>query len=300
MIHITAVPAGLQVQAAVVPVRALVSAEEISAEEAPPEVFIPAAPVFTDLPAPDSSDIRGLLFPERVVSTNRKIWSLWDGAELVYVPEGECVVGAAEGPADEGPGRKVAVPAFLIDRHEVTVLQYQRFCRAVQRALPPQPAGSTDLHPVVNVSWNDADAFAKWAKRRLPTEAEWEKAARGSAGLAFPWGDRDDPALRNGPGAEDGHEGLAPAASFLKGQSPFGALDVAGNAWEWCADWYAPEAWRSAQPRDPKGPSKGDRRVVRGGSFLLGGPPVRITFRNSAVPGFRFEDIGFRCALSLK
>jgi sulfatase modifying factor 1 len=268
-------------------------------EKAPEIVYPDAEPLFVDLPAPRDAVVRGLQLPPKVVSTDRKIFSLVDGAHLVHVPAGECVVGSAGGPEDERPEKRPVLGAYLIDRHEVTVKQFLRFCEQTKRTPPKQPEGSTPLHPVVNVTWMDAEAFAKWAGRRLPTEAEWEKAARGPAGYPFPWGDQDAVELRNLPGAGDGHEGLAPACSYPKGESLFGLMDVSGNAWEWCADWYAPGAYAAMSGRDPKGPGAGTERVVRGGSFLLGGPPPRISFRNRSVPGTRFPDLGFRCAVSI-
>jgi sulfatase modifying factor 1 len=271
-------------------------------EDVKPVVVIPfeAAPaLLTELPGPADADVRGIVFPERIVSTDRRIWSLYDGAELIHVPAGPALLGLPDGPPDEGPARSVVLSSYLIDRHEVTVGQFKRFCKFTQRTLPAQPAGSTDMHPVVNVTWNDAEAYAKWAHRRLPTEAEWEKAARGSTGARFPWGAEDDEVMRNGPGAADGFEGMAPVCKYPGGQSPYGLHDMAGNAWEWCADVYAADAYSSGDARDPRGPKTGPERVVRGGSFLLGGPPTRITFRNHAPPGVRFEDIGFRCAVSV-
>jgi formylglycine-generating enzyme required for sulfatase activity len=273
---------------------------QVIEDKPPPEKpFEAAPPVFTDLPAPRDSDLRGVVFPERVVSTDGHIWSLYDGAELVFVPAGECVVGRAGGAEDERPECRPLLAPYLVDRHEVTVMQFRRFCEFTSRTMPAQPATSGDRHPVVNVTWNDAQAYAKWARRRLPTEAEWEKAARGAKGLAYPWGDEDDPANLNGPGIGDGFEELAPTASFLKGQSPYGLLDVAGNVWEWCGDFYGPDSYASMAPQNPKGPASGEDRIVRGGSYLLGGPPTRITFRNHAPPAYRYHDLGFRCAVTV-
>ncbi len=276
--------------------------EREAVESAPVEIelpFVAAPPLFTDLPGPPGAETRGIAFPERIVSTGGRIWSLYDGAELVLVPGGPVMLGRPDGPEDERPARSVVLSPFLIDRHEVTVAQYRRFCEFTKRSLPVQPAGSTDLHPMVKVTHGEAEAYAKWARRRLPTEAEWEKAARGSTGSPYPWGGEDDETLRNGPGGKDGFEGLAPAASFLKGQSACGALDLAGNAWEWCSDWYAAGAYAAAAGKDPRGPASGTERSVRGWSFLLGGPPMHVAFRNRAAPGTRFEDLGFRCAVTV-
>ena len=259
----------------------------------------PAPPALPDLPPPPPSPLGGRTLPDHVVQRDGRLWSNLDGAELVFIPEGAAILGADDGAPDEQPSVRVAISAYLIDRHEVTVAQYIRFCDATGRPLPTQPATGGLRHPVVNVSWNDADAFARWAKRRLPTEAEWERAARGPSGNAFPWGAADDAAKRNGPGSEDGWPGMAPCGSILSGQSPFGVIDAIGNAWEWCADWYSKDAWRTGTGPDPQGPSAGTDRVTRGGSFLLG-PPMRASFRNRAAPSVRFEDLGFRCVLPLR
>ena len=273
--------------------------EELAGPVEPPIPFVAASPLFKELEGPPEQDVRGVVFPERVVSTDRRIWSLYDGAELVYVPAGPVMVGRSDGSDDERPGRSFNLSAYLIDRHEVTVGQFKRFCEFTRRSMPVQPEGATDLHPVVRVSWTDAEAFAKWAHRRLPTEAEWEKAARGSTGKPFPWGGEDDPSLRNAPGGDDGFEGPAPAGSFPKGQSVYGVLDLAGNVWEWCSDRYSATAWATGDAKDPKGPAAGADRSIRGGSFLLGGPPLRPSFRHHAPPATRFDDLGFRCALTV-
>ena len=259
----------------------------------------PAPPALPDLPPPPPSPLGGRTLPEHVVQRDGRLWSNLDGAELVFIPDGTAILGADDGAPDEQPTLRVPISPYLIDRHEVTVAQYIRFCDATGRPLPTQPASGGLRHPVVNVSWVDADAFARWAKRRLPTEAEWERAARGPAGHAFPWGAADDPAKRNGPGSEDGWPGMAPCGSILSGQSPFGMIDAIGNAWEWCADWYSKDPWRAGAEPDPQGPKAGTDRVTRGGSYLLG-PPMRASFRNRAAPSVRFEDLGFRCVLPLR
>lgn len=272
--------------------------EEAEAPPPPPPVDVP--PVLPDLPAPPPQEPGALRLPPRVVAKAGRIHSLVDGAELVLVPAGDFVLGAEDANEDERPLRRIVLAPFLIDRHEVTVAQFRRFCDASGRRMPPQPAGSTGRHPVVNVPWTEANAYARWAGRRLPTEAEWEKAARGGDGRAFPWGAADAPSRRNGAGGGDGHERLAPAGSFPGGAGPTGALDLSGNAFEWCADWYGEGYYLTGPVQDPKGPAQGKERVVRGGSFLVGEASLRTSFRNHLEPARAFEDIGFRCAADLK
>ncbi len=240
----------------------------------------------------------GLELPEGFLLEEGRIYCTKDGGEMVLVPAGEFPLGAGAGGT---AGRKVALSSFLVDRNEVVVLQYRKFCEEASRPTPPQPPGSTDRHPVVNVDWNDARAYADWAGKTLPTEAQWERAARGTQGLPYPWGQEDDPKKRNGPdGAPAGRAAaLAPVGSFPGGVSPVGCFDMMGNAWEWCSDFYAEDAYAKGAARDPAGPSSGTRRVVRGGSFLLLGPPIRAGTRLHADPGLRYADFGFRCVKPL-
>ena len=163
-----------------------------------------------------------------------------DGAEMVWVPAGEFLMGSTddEGVRDERPQRKVYLDGYWMYKTEVTVAQYRKFCEATNREMPEAPEwGWKEDHPVVNVSWHDAVDYAKWAGASLPTEAQWEKAARGTDGRVFPWGNEwDAGACANS--VSWSLKGTKPVGSCPAGASPYGCVDMAGNAWEWCADWY--------------------------------------------------------------
>lgn len=167
-------------------------------------------------------------------------------SEMVWVPGGEFVFGTNERLPDEGPEQKISLPAFWIDKYEVTNFQYQQFTQDTQRKSPTHfenrtfPAGKTD-HPVTFVSWYDADAYCQWAKKRLPNDREWEKAARGPDARSYPWGNEFGISFANTPQrwkvlAKDGD--TTPVGAFPKGISPYGAYDMSGNVWEWTASWY--------------------------------------------------------------
>jgi len=229
--------------------------------------------------------------------------------------------------ADETPRRKVRLSAYYMYRTEVTVAQYRRFCTATGRQMPPEPIrpvhGSRvpwkwdDRHPIVNVTWRDAKAYADWAGAALPTEAEWEKAARGGDRRIFPWGDAWPPPQQAGNFADstfgaanlcpkfpvdactDGFVFTAPAGAFAA--NPYGVYDMAGNAAEWCADWYDAAYYRSAPGRNPAGPVSGVWRVVRGGSWYDGSPgSLRVARRGDYfhLPvGASSCVVGFRCVV---
>ena len=226
-----------------------------------------------------------------------------DGATMVYVPAGEFVMGSSDDDKDAQPDEKpqhtVYLDAYSIYKNDVTVAQYRNFCTATGRAMPRSPDwGWIDTHPIVNVSWDDATAYAAWAGAALPTEAQWEKAARGTDGRIYPWGnDWDATKCSNSVG--DNHPGqTSPVGSFPAGASPYGCMDKAGNVWQWCADWYGADYYQHAPSRNPTGPETGYVRVLRGGSWNIYNFAYffRGAYRNYYYnPHNRWTDVGFRC-----
>ncbi len=225
-----------------------------------------------------------------------------DGATMVLLPAAEfdmgCVRGDADCDADEQPRHLVRLTAaFWIDTSEVTVAAYRGFAVAANRVMPAQPEWNGPEHPVVNVTWSDADAYCRWAGARLPSEAEWEYAARGGAGgRKYPSGGTIAAGDANGDGTGDTDrwEKTSPAGSFPA--NGFGLFDTIGNVWEWCADWYDPRAYTSAAAVDPRGAATGSERVARGGSWTSVAGRMRISYRFRLAPGETSIGIGFRCA----
>ncbi|MCP9469438.1 MAG: formylglycine-generating enzyme family protein [Nitrospira sp.] len=262
--------------------------------------------------------------------------------ETVLIPAGEFFMGSPDDGSsfdDERPQRKVFVGSFRIHRHEVTNARYKRFTDETGHRTPShekpaltlwlngEPFPGSEHHPVVNVSWDDALAYCRWLGMRLPTEAEWEKAARGIDGRRYPWGNEWDPHLANsasywadrtiefkdggewkafwmaGDGARIARErGLngevltLPVGSFPEGASPYGLLDMAGNVSEWVQDWYEPYSYLHAPLSDPPGPDGRLLKVVRGGSWLKPARNLRTSDRDYGSPTDRATGIGFRCA----
>jgi formylglycine-generating enzyme required for sulfatase activity len=245
--------------------------------------------------------------------------------EMVRIPAGTFLMGSDKKvdrnayPA-EFPQRKVYLDAFDIDKYEVTTVQFLKFVLATDRnpLIDWQYDGGNfqdtmASHPVMHVSWFDAEAYCQWAGKRLPTSAEWEKAARGEDGRIYPWGNEPAGLSR----ANFGRTGLSgpvrdrperlllypPIISVDKYEnavSPYGVFQMAGNVAEWTADWYDPHYYKKASDRNPKGPEKGTQRAFRGGAWIDSTPSVRPAQRNGTDPQTKMNWLGFRCARDVK
>ncbi len=232
-------------------------------------------------------------------------------AGMAYVPPGAFLMGSNDGRADERPAHRVYLSEFYMDTHEVTVSEYVEFLNHAGRLYGKDGHKYADVrdenpqshilsvgngyaaeegfenYPVTWVSWYGADAYCRFRHKRLPTEAEWEKAARGTDGRRYPWGDEFDPEKANA----GERSGPAPVGSYPDGVSPYGLYDMAGNVWEWVADWYEPYPGS-----DYRSPFFGKYKVVRGGSWNHPYADSRTTSRDFAHPARRLRVVGFRCA----
>ncbi|MCX6623225.1 MAG: SUMF1/EgtB/PvdO family nonheme iron enzyme [Acidobacteria bacterium] len=202
-----------------------------------------------------------------------------DGTLLVLIPEGEFLAGEEK--------FRVRLPGYYLALHPVTNGQYKRFKPEWKR---------NDEHPVVDVNWDDAQAYVKWAGLRLPTELEWEKGARGVDGREYPWGEKWDPAkCRNSTNKGSGQ--TCGVWSYPEGQSPWGMYQMAGNVWEWCEDWYESGAYTKYKAGNLTRPSSGGSRVLRGGSWYYDySNYFRCADRTYRTPDYRNTYLGFRCA----
>jgi formylglycine-generating enzyme required for sulfatase activity len=240
---------------------------------------------------------------------------------MVRIPAGPFLRGSppGQGLPEEEPQRQLFVSELEIDELPVTWGAFQGFIDAggysnatwwspegwafaqEQRLAAPRFYGEKEWahvtgpsQPVCGVSWWEAQAFCRFAQKRLPTEAEWEKAARGADGRTYPWGDAWEPgrcSFRGGP-----LRAAPPVGQFPLGASPFGVQEMVGGVWEWCSDWFGPDYYRAAPEKDPPGPTTGTLKVARGGAWSA--PPLlnRTANRNAWKPAARFSNLGFRCA----
>ncbi len=254
---------------------------------------------------------------ERMIAT--LVIERMDAAEMIYVPAGPFARGSNEGQiaawesscgsacrggefTDEAPQRSITLHSYFIDRTEVTVAQFKEFAAATGYQSTAEQKGdpveytwrsfdSPDRqnHPVRWTSWDDANAYCQWAGKRLPTEAEWEKAARGEDGRVWPWGnDWDDDRVPHGD--------VVPVDSYANGASPYGVLGMAGNVWEWVADWYDPAYYGYSPGADPPGPASSPDKVLRGGGSNNANWAMRAAHRHfGGATGYAI-DHGFRCA----
>ena len=238
-----------------------------------------------------------------------------DGMDMIYVPAGDFLMGSQEGVGndDEHPQHAVYLDAYWIDKTEVTNAMYKKCVDSekcsvpnIPRSNPTGPDGNYsntyyENFPVINVDWYQAQAYCEWVGKNLPTEAQWEKAARGMDGGVYPWGDD----LPNSDLVKMGRYAstwvLTKVGSYPKGASPYGLLDMTGNAVEWIADWYSADYYSIGSNENPKGPTSGKYKVQRGGTWLANGYVYvyRVADRSVSDPrGVADAGFGFRCALS--
>ncbi len=255
-----------------------------------PVVVMPPRPVLPPLPSPEVTT-PAMNIGE--ISINPK-----DGAEMILIPAGKFSMGSTDADVraqnNEKPLHTVYLDGYWIYRYEVTVAQYRKFCSKTGRSMPNAPSwGWVGDHPMVNVTWLDAADYAKWAGAALPTEAQWEKAARGTDGRIYPWGKAWDPDK-----CQNSAQRSASVGSFPSGASPYGCLDMAGNAMEWCSDWYDENYYSRASSRNPTGRYNGTYRVQRGGSYISSVNRTRCAYRVGGDPDYNSDNfLGFRCAI---
>jgi formylglycine-generating enzyme required for sulfatase activity len=270
---------GAEVQGAAAPQSSAVGQEEVTLE--PPQQLEPIKPQYWSLP--------------------------YGEQEWVTIPAGEFWMGDDQGGADGRPAHRLFVPGFRMARVPITNAQYALYVQATG-VKPPRhweedgrPPKERLNHPVVHVSWEEACGYCEWLSQvtgkriRLPTEAEWEKAARGDMDKrSYPWGDKFDASKCNSE--EAGLGGTSPVGAFPAGASPYGCLDMSGNVWQWVQDWYDERYYWQGATRNLQGPSSGEAKVVRGGSWSLFPGLARVSSRLRLVPGGRLGNVGFRCA----
>ena len=277
---------------------------------------LPSRATQTPLPPPSTATLppSPTVFarPKLDLPIDPEAGDLWerpgDGMMMAFITAGKFTIGSEpEDPCahlDEQPIHEVYLDDFWIDQTEVTNTQYKK-CVTAGLCLEPTVCGSGEWtyqdplkneYPVTCLTWDETQAYCGWIGGRLPSEAQWEKAARGTEENKFPWGNEFDAAKCNSQESEI--DGPRPVGSYSpQGDSPYGLMDVAGNVWEWTGDWYDIDYYGIATSQDPRGPKTGDRRSLRGGSWYANYCSVRTSYRYYDVPNGRSTGVGFRCVV---
>ena len=305
---------------AVFGLRALLASPERTPETTLTTIAIASFSTFTPAPVTETPAPPFATFtaepPTEVVATPTLVSAITDskGTEMLLVPAGSFYMGSEQGALSEKPIHVVGLDAFYIDTYEVTNAQYKQCVDDLVCDLPTNRRAYLDTrvrdHPVTYVNWDMANAYCAWRGARLPTEAEWEKAARGADLLEYPWGNKFDGNFVNFCDVNctfdwaekrynDGYVSTAPVGSYEDGKSPYGLYDMAGNVLEWVADWYNESYYSDSPRRNPAGPDTGSLRVVRGGSWFNNLNNVRTFWRYYLSPGEEVSYVGFRCVVAV-
>ena len=297
--------AGLSDSSDAASVNAVVLASSTALVETVPATLEPVIPAATEIPAtsvPTITPIPTLGVGSTMIGN--------DGMVLLYVPSGEFLMGASYddvmGAVDERYQHPVTLDAFWIDQTEITNAMYAK-CVSAGVCSEPKVKNSYSReyyydgpefanYPVINVDWNMANTYCGWAGRSLPSEAQWEKAARGVDGSLYPWG--NDPADSSLLNYKENVGDTTEVGKYPGGQSTYGAYDMAGNVWEWVNDWHDQTYYKNSPTLNPLGPDAGQTRVLRGGSWLNSGYDVRASNRNDQAPTDFYNVLGFRCSFS--
>lgn len=263
-------------------------------------------------------DVKKVISKAQEVDKNKNgFWEAYyqDRIVMLYIPPGEFMMGQTEEEkkwlidkigeedynpyyANETPLHKVYLDGYWIGKYEVTYVQFDRYCKETKREKPDDEGWGRVNRPVIYVSWYEAAAYCQWLSNKtglqfnLPTEAQWEKVARGNDLRKYPWGRREpDKSLAN----FSGNIGkTAPVGSYPSGASPYGLLDMAGNVWEWCSDWYEAVYYKNSPLKNPDGPNSSSYRVLRGGGWYDYARNLRCAYRGCYWPSFRCVFLGFR------
>ncbi|MEW5940665.1 MAG: formylglycine-generating enzyme family protein [Chloroflexota bacterium] len=260
----------------------------LACQTATPDPTLTPIPTYTFVPISSANP-----WPEEITDPK--------GATMRLVPAGTFTMGSENGASEEQPIHEVYLDSYYMDAYEVANALYKA-CAEAGVCDPPEHTDRFDNpkyanHPVIWVDWHMAKTYCEWRGAQLPTEAQWEKAARGTDGRTYPWGERIDCEKANY--FDCNKVDTAPVGSYESGKSPYGIYDLAGNVWEWVADWYSTTYYQVSPLENPLGPGSGQFRVQRGGAWNRDGYNVRSAYRYASDPALSSDVAGFRCSRSL-